>query len=94
MADQFTGQQTPMQGPASFAEAITPSDSADLAFTSRGLYLDVAGTVTVNMAGNGAGSGDAGYNVAFTLDKGLHPLRVTRVWATGTDSGLGIKAVW
>lgn len=73
--------------PAQYAADVTPSDSADLAMTTRGLYVGVAGNVKITLAG--------GSTVTLTdLASGVvHPLRVSRVWSTDTTA-TGIVAVW
>ncbi len=66
--------------PADNGEAITPSDTVDLAKVSRGIYVGVAGNVTVIMKG--------GATLTFTgVQAGsLIPIRVTRVKATLTTA--------
>lgn len=68
------------------AEAVTPSDAAAIEQT-RGLYVGASGDVAVDMA-----SGDT---VTFAgLAAGIvHPLQVTRVYATGTTA-TGIVALY
>ena len=63
---------------------ITLSDSADIAAGSRALYLPVAGTVKATMKNGNARTID--------LTAGWHPIRVTRVWLTGTTSSLVVHA--
>ena len=74
--------------PARFAAAVTPSDSTDLSFVSRGLYVGTTGDVTVIMAGNGA-------TVTFpSVPSGwVLPIAVSRVNATLTTAS-GIRALW
>lgn len=72
-------------GSARFAAVVTPSDSVDLAVVTRGLYVGVAGNISVNMSGNGA--------VVIPVQAGLHPLSVSRINSTGTTA-TGIVAVW
>lgn len=70
-----------LTNPALKAFEITPSDSADLPSITRGLYVGVSGDVKVTMAGNG------GTVVFVGLAAGMiHPLRVQRVFANGTDA--------
>ena len=66
--------------PADGAFDITPNDDTDLTITTRGLYIGVAGDVTVTMA-----NGDNITYVAMTAGI-IHPLRIRRVYATGTDA--------
>ncbi|MCU9849341.1 hypothetical protein R5H32_19350 [Defluviimonas sp. D31] len=72
--------------PASNAGAITPSDGEDLAYATRGLMADGAGTIRALMLG--------GQTVTFTaLASTVYPFRVTRVFATGTTA-TGILGLW
>ena len=63
---------------------LTLSDSADLAAPSRALYLPVAGTVKFTTKAGNARTVD--------LTAGWHPIRVTRVWSTGTTAALVVCA--
>jgi hypothetical protein len=67
-------------GPARKGFSITPSDDALTTHVTRGLYLPVAGAVTVVMADDQA-------TTTFTnLAAGIvHPLAVKQVYDTGTD---------
>ena len=76
-----------LTSPYNDAAAVTPSDSTDLANTTRALYIGSQGTITVRMAGSGN-------DVQFSLDKHeILPIRVTRVLATGTSAS-NIVALW
>jgi hypothetical protein len=79
MADKFNSDPT-IVGPGVSAVAVTPSDAADLAYTTRMLYIGGAGNLTVKMAD--------GVNCTFTAVPAgsTLPLRVTRVLATGTTA--------
>lgn len=74
--------------PFSHGGAVTPSDTLDLPFASRGFHIskDGAGDVKITtLAGE-----------TFTLfgaASGYHPWRVTRFWATGTTA-TGITVGW
>lgn len=85
--DNFPGPQRMME-PAANAFAVTPHDTDELAFVTRGLYLGVSGDVAVVMAN--------GNEVTFTnMAAGIiHPLRVKAVKDTGTDADLGIIGVY
>lgn len=66
--------------------AVTPSDSADLAYVSRAFHVGTAGDVTVTTL--------SGEKVTITgATAGWHPIRVTRIWATGTTA-TGITVGW
>ena len=62
------------------AASVTPSDSADLAKPTRGLYIGGAGNVKLDTEGGTA--------VTFNgLTAGsILPVRTTRVYATGTTA--------
>lgn len=66
-----------ISSPVTGAFAITPNDSTDLAEVTLSLYVSVAGAVKVTMF-------DGSVVTYATLTAGRHPLRVKRVWATGT----------
>jgi hypothetical protein len=79
--DDFARIPTAEWGPASNAVAVTPSDSTDLTYTTRALYVGGAGTVVVNM--NSTGSSISFVAVAAGS---ILPIRVDRVRATGTTA--------
>lgn len=74
-------------GPAERAVPVTPSDTTDLAYYSRALYIGSSGDVTVIMQG--------GQTVTFTgmVAGQIYPLRVGRVKAAGTTAA-AIVALW
>ncbi|GGE26538.1 hypothetical protein SAMN05421774_11264 [Gemmobacter megaterium] len=85
--DMFTYSATALADPASAALAITPSDGSDLLMVPRALYCTGAGTVQVTMRAGGD-------PVILPMLVGTPlPVRVTRVWATGTTA-TGIVGVW
>lgn len=65
---------------ADSAFAITPNDSVDLPYLTRGIYVGASGDLKVDMFD--------GATVTFvSLVAGLiHPLRVRRVYSTGTGA--------
>jgi len=80
MADQQAGMQEGLTSPADNQVAITPSDSTDLAYTSRAIRVGVGGTLVVTPMGGGS-------DVTYTVYNGeVLPIRVTRVKATGTTA--------
>jgi len=69
------------------AATVTPSDSSGLDRTTSALYIGSSGDVKVNLEN----SGEA---VIFkAVPVGLLPLRVTKVYSTGTDAS-SIIALW
>jgi len=78
--DTVRGSSFRGMSPASSGFAITPHDTNELVRVTRGIYVGVAGDVKVEFY-----SGDI---VTFKdLAAGvIHPLRVKRVYETGTDA--------
>jgi len=67
--------------PATKAIAITPSDSVDLAFATRAIYVGGNGNLRVDMQDGGAAVTFVGLVAGQVL-----PLRVSRIYATGTTA--------
>lgn len=84
--DAFSGHTPGLDSPYTHGAAISTSDSADLANVTRAIAVGVAGTVKVDMAGGETG-------ITLTLPVGIHRLRVTKVYATGT-AATGLVALW
>jgi hypothetical protein len=80
MADQHQFAAEGLTSPADNAAAVTPSDSTDLAYTSRALYIGGAGNIVATMAGGG--------DVTFVAVPAgtILPIRVTRVKSTSTTA--------
>lgn len=74
--------------PGRYAIAVTPSDSVDLIYETRALFVGGAGNLSVVMAGNGATVVFTGVTAGSFL-----PIRVTRVNSTSTTATT-ITAVW
>ena len=87
MADPFARRTPQLESPLAFAAAVTPNDSTDLATSSRALYVGASGAVKVTLVG--------GSTVTLVgLAAGVwHPMRVQRVWSTGTTAA-DIVAGW
>lgn len=86
MADIFEDRSSGLESPGYSAEEVVLSDTTDLNFTSRALYVGLPGDLKVTL-----GSGDT---VTFlNVATGFLPLRVARVHLSGTTAG-GILAVW
>ena len=80
MSDKFSNYHSGLESPAERAFAITGNDSTDLTVTPRAIYVGGAGNVKVTTLGgdtvtfNGAVAGT------------IIPVRVTRVFSTGTTA--------
>lgn len=71
--------------PARYGAAVTPSNSVDLPAPTRGLFVGVAGNISVEMR-NGT--------VLFTnVPVGILPIQCTRVNYTGTTA-TSMVALW
>lgn len=68
------------QLPGKHALAVTPSDSADLAYTTRAIFVGGAGALKVRML--------SGEDVVFTgVTAGtVLPIHAIRVWSSGTTA--------
>jgi hypothetical protein len=86
MPDRFQNSSSALSSPASHAFAVTPSDSAVLAETTRAIYVGTTGSIAALML--------SGASVSFTaIPAGtVLPLRLTKIMATGTSAG-GIVAL-
>ena len=79
MADLFESYSSGLESPPSYAIPVVPSDTVDHVQTTRAINVASAGTVQVTTVGGNLAQVYVAAGVAF-------PLRVTRVWATGTDA--------
>lgn len=80
MSGEFPGYAADMAAPAMGVSTITPSDSVDLPSPCRGIWVGVAGDITLD--GVIAGTAVTLHNVPI----GILPIAATRVYATGTDA--------
>lgn len=78
--DSFATVESSFDGPARSAEAVTPSDTVDLAAVSRALWVGTGGDLTVIM--------QDGITVALlnVPDGSLLPICVSRVKSGGTSA--------
>jgi hypothetical protein len=85
--DTFKDYPTTPTSPIHDAAAVTPSDTAPLAETTRALYVGQSGDVALVTAG--------GQSVTFTAVPAgsILPLRAAKILATGTTAG-AILALW
>lgn len=79
MKDSFKSHTSGMRDPINSAAAVTPDDAADLAQVTRAIYVGETGDLRVTLI-----SGEVAIFVA--AGSGWHPIRVMRVWATGTTA--------
>ena len=86
MSDLFRGLQSGLTSPASYINVVAPSDTADLPTTSRALNVATSGLVQITTVGGSTGT-------IYVAAGGVFPVRVSRVWATGTDA-TGIVALY
>ena len=82
------GGDNTMQNPARYAVAVTPSDTVDLEYVTRGIYVGSGGDVEVIMVGNGA-------TVVFpgVPDGVILPVRASRIKDANTTAS-SIVAIW
>ena len=86
MSDPFRNNTPEMLDSAWSYFAITPNDSADLAYITRGINVAISGNVKV--------TGPDGSIATLYLVAGIiHPMRVQRLWATNTTA-TGIVGVY
>ncbi|MBO6758136.1 MAG: hypothetical protein JJ902_17500 [Roseibium sp.] len=78
--DRFSDHSIALDSPASDGFAIVPNDSVDLPEVTRAVYVGVSGSIRTVTAGGGELVLDGA--VAGTLI----PVRVKRVYATGTTA--------
>lgn len=85
--DNFEPFGVAMHSPIENAASVTPHDTNELSYVTRGLYVGVSGNVTVVLS-----SGDEVQLVGLAAGV-VHPLRVRQVKATGT-AATNIVALW
>jgi len=81
MADTWLKTAAAMFGPAHNAAAVTPNDGSDLANSSTALFVGGAGAVKVDMVG-----GTTGVTLTGVVAGSVLPIRVSRVYSTGTTA--------
>jgi hypothetical protein len=77
--DRHTNKNRTIASEVVGAFAVTPNDTTDLIECTLSLYVSVAGAVKVTLF-------DGSIVTYANLIAGRHPLRVKRVWATGTTA--------
>ncbi len=82
----FKNQSLPVTGPLVNLAAVTPSDSTDLDYLTRAVFVGTSGNMVVHTA-------DGTSVTLSSLTEGWHPIRVARILATGTTA-TNIVAGW
>jgi len=88
MPDPFAGSIPNLSSPVSHAAAVTPSDTEDLEVIPRCVYIGGSGSLVVTPADS-----NTPVTLASVAAGQFCPIRVKRVWATGTTA-TGIVAWW
>lgn len=65
-------------GPAIDVVPVTPSDSVDLAYTPKGVYIETGGNLAFLTVTNASR--------VLPLDRGWHPISPKRILVTGTTA--------
>ena len=78
MVDTYDSHTASITAPPSHALVVTPSDTEDLPFVSRALYVGGAGDLRVLTQG--------GQDITYKGLSGTKILRVERIFATGTTA--------
>ncbi len=79
MTDRFKRTVSSITGPATELYPITPDDATDLATAVRAIAVATSGAVRVTTVGGS----DA---TVYVIAGAPFPVRVSRVWATGTTA--------
>jgi len=86
MADLFDDRSSGLESPGTSAADVVPNDATDLPVCSRALYVGAAGDIRLTTVNNSTVT-------LRNLPAGILPMRVRRVFATGTTA-TDIVAVW
>ena len=88
--DPFTGTSRGIDGPASTALLLTPSDGTDLAIYARALRVYVPlslGEATVRVT-PALSADETPVTLSFFAGVFVEPLAIRKLWSTGTTSGV------
>lgn len=79
--------------PARAWETVVPADGADLAGgESDYLYVGTTGNITCSVVDSASSTGARANKLFSNLAVGYHPIRTTRILATGTTAALILSA--
>ena len=90
--NNFSATDPGVMAPYTRAVAVTLSDTTDLAETTRALNVHKAGSTSVAVKVTLAG--DSSPVTLNLVSASIAPIRVSRVWSTGTDAGAVILALY
>jgi hypothetical protein len=79
--DNFVNFQSGLQSPPRNTFVIVPSDTTELPFVTRAVYVGAAGDITLRLAGDTGSQSIKAVPVGAML-----PLRVRQIYATGTGA--------
>lgn len=85
MSDDFKGYGDSLESPITRIASVVPNDGADLVKHTRAINVATAGTVQVTTTDGDTAPIYVAAGIPF-------PIRVTRIWATGTTAS-GIVAM-
>lgn len=85
--DKFSNHESSLDSPVSRAAAVTPSDSEDLATSTRGIWVGGAGNISLDTVG-----GDT-VTITGIAAGTLLPIRAARIRSTSTTA-TAIVALW
>lgn len=80
MTDNFSDSRDSLESPAENAYSVTPNNTTDLPFATRAFYVGGAGDVKIDTVG-----GDT-VTLVGCLAGSYHPIRIKRVYLTGTTA--------
>ena len=86
-SNTYSRKKFDLSGPATNAVVVSPSDSTDLTYVTRAVYVGTTGNLKVTMSDSGT--------VLFTgvVAGSTLPIRVSRIWNTTTTAST-IIALW
>ena len=87
--DTFVNMQGGLQSPPTHSFVITPSDTTELPFVTRAVYVGAAGDITARLAGDTGSVTFKAVQAGSTL-----PIRARQIFATGTTAALPLVGTY
>ena len=81
MTDKFERYDTVLDSPGKSAFNVTPNNSANLTYVSRGIYIGTTGNINCIFVGDSANT-----LLANLPTGGFYSFRIAKIWATGTTA--------